>query len=698
MGCRCLVYPVAVVQDRDNDGPGPERRARARERVLRQAVDDLTAEIRDLRAQRDAISEAYEQLRAGAAAPAGAGQALSPPPQQPGSAALLRRAAKGLIRGTLGLVRRLWRVADPAQRFVVDLRSAGEPAAALPSITVVVDAAADAGRASDRLAALAAQTAEQLEVAVWDRGRGTLEVRSARGVDVRRATASSRDELLSAVTGSYLATLGEGVFELSTTLFETLQWLLSSEDLAYVRVFAPPVDDDGDPPPQLLLCRRELWQPNGIDLAALAARAAHRPVLGKTVGLAGRLDAAVPRLATLGPGSGRLVCRTGRYDVWAGSRSGPVPHQARPLPAGPDAGNRDRPTLLVLAAVMMTGGAADLVAATVRELCDSGRCVVVSTAADHALGAARALQLERLGATAYELGSTLQPEIWGSAVDRIAARLTPDVVLAVGHDPRLDGAVARLQAGGARIVALPVGDGPSFAGADARIVADDLPGRAEVPRGEAEQQVPVPAGWILEVVPRGTAPQQRQRVRSELGVPEDRRLVVAVTDLVAAGRPEDVVVVADQLRREPGLCFVLVGDGPLAGSVRDLICFLAVDTLHLRRPRHSLGELAAAADLVLDPSSEPVARPLVAAALAAGTPVVTAPGGGAGRLLGETGGGVMVGSIGAPHELAAAVLEVLADGRRPAQERALAILARQREAGSDAIRRLLLSGAAESGG
>jgi len=39
-GRACLVYPVAVVQDRDIDGPGPERRARARERVLRQAVDD----------------------------------------------------------------------------------------------------------------------------------------------------------------------------------------------------------------------------------------------------------------------------------------------------------------------------------------------------------------------------------------------------------------------------------------------------------------------------------------------------------------------------------------------------------------------------------------------------------------------------------------------------------------------------------
>jgi len=210
--------------------------------------------------------------------------------------------------------------------------------------------------------------------------------------------------------------------------------------------------------------------------------------------------------------------------------------------------------------------------------------------------------------------------------------------------------------------------------------------------------VPVPAGWVLQVARPAVSLQQRERIRSELGVPDGRRLVVTATDLVAAGRAEDVVVVADRLRGEPALSFLLVGDGPLTGSLRDLVSFLAVDTVHLRLPRHALAELAAAADLVLDPSSEPLVRPLVAAALAAGTPVVTAPGGGAERLLAEIGGGVVVGSVGAPDELAAAVLQVLADGRRPAWEQAQAILSRQRVDGALAVRRALLGAAAPSDG
>jgi hypothetical protein len=156
--------------------------------------------------------------------------------------------------------------------------------------------------------------------------------------------------------------------------------------------------------------------------------------------------------------------------------------------------------------------------------------------------------------------------------------------------------------------------------------------------------------------------------------------VVTVADLVPDARPEDVVVVADRLRREP-FTFLLVGDGTLACSVRDLMSFLAVDALQLRLPRHPIEELVAVADVVLDPSCEPVVRPLVAAALAAGTPVVTAPGGGAERLVAEIGGGIVVNYVGDPDELAAA-LRPAVSGLRPSAERAQAVLASQRQVGA----------------
>jgi len=687
-----LVYPVAVVQDRDLR----PARARARERVLREAVDDLTTEIRDLRAQREALAEACERLRGGSAvAPATAGRALAPPPETAGPAAALRRLGKLAIRSSLGGLRRIWRLADPAQRFIVATLPTGEPASAPPTISVIVEVVAGGAAGVDRLGELARQTAPRLEVALWDRGQGTVEVRSARGEVTRRGPAASRDELVAALGGSWLATLPAGATSLPTTLLETLQWLVSSEDLGYLRVFPSPVEDDGERPPELLLCRRELWQPDGIDLARLAARAATRPVLGKTVGLAGRLDAAVPRLAPLGPGSRTLVCRTGRYDVWAGNRAGPVPHLLRPLPAAEPGGPAALPAVLIVVASPLEGGAAGVVAAIVRELRGEARIVVAATAADHALGVRRALELERLGATVYELGSALQPEIWPSALDRIASRWAPLAALTVGHDPRLAGAVASLQAQGARIVALPVGDGAAFGNADVRLDADAGPGATGVGAGALEQRAPVPVGWLLPEAVADASPRQREQTRAELGVAAGGRLVVTAVDLVASARPEDVVVVADRLRREPGITYAVVGDGPLAGSLLDLAGFLGVNTVRLLRPRHALQELAAAADLVLDPSCEPVVRPLLAAALAAGTPVVTAPGGGAERLLAEIGGGVVVGSIGAPDELAAAVREMLADGRRPAAAAARAVLARQRLAGAEVVRCALL-GAAEA--
>ena len=688
---------MAVVQDRELEGPAPERQARARERVLQEAVDDLKAEVRDLRAQLDAVTAACERLRTGGAAvPAASSGIVIPPSQGTGPAAALREGGKRAIRGTLGAVRRLWRVADPAQRYVVATRLSPVPAATPPVVTVVVAAETAAGAGADRLQELERQSAGRLEVAVWDRRRGTAELRGAGGGERRRVAAGSRDELLAVVSGSYLATLSGGGGSLPSTLLETLQWLISSEDLAYVRVLAGPTEDDGDRWPEMLLCRRELWQPEGIDLVALAGLAPRQPVVGKAVGLAGRLDAAVPRLATLGPGSGRVVCRTGRYDVWAGNRSGPVLHPLRPLPRDAGPVESEPPAVMVVAVSPVEGGAAAVLAAAVRELRGSARVVVAATAAERARSVRRALLLERLGATVYELGSALEPEVWPSAIERIAARSAPGTVLVVGRDRRLDEAIARLRAGGARIVALPAGGGAAFPMTDVRLVADAPPEALEAAVGGPARPTPVPAGWLHPGAPPEVPAPLRERVRSELGVAANRFLVVTAGDLVADARPEDVVMVADRLRREP-IALALIGDGPLAGSVRDLASFLGVEALRIRVPQHPLEELVAAADLVLDPSFEPVVRPSVAAALAAGVPVVTAPGGGAERLIAEIGGGAVAGSLGDPDQLAEAVLRLRASGVRPSPERALAVLAGQRQAGAGAIRRVLLGGAGPPG-
>jgi glycosyltransferase involved in cell wall biosynthesis len=682
----CVLYSVPVVQGRDDGGSADARRQRARERVLRQAIADLTAEVRDLQAQLSVLAEARERALGDAGGLTGTAAPVVAPPSVSGAVASLRRWAKLALRGTLGTARRLWRAADPAQRYVVASRLLAEPLRSLPKLTVVVDAAVRSRR-EQVLRTLARQTAAPREIAFWDRGSGSVELVAADGTEIRRAVAGTEEELRASVEGDFLMELPARLRGEPSTLLECLQWLLASERLGYARVLDSPAEDGDDGRGELLVCETSLWRPGGIDLDRLAAAAAVRPVVGKTVGLAGRLDAAVPRLAPLGRDSREVVCRTGRYDVWAGNRAGPVEHAVRPVPPLAPATDSGPETVLVMVASALAGGSAEVVAAAVRSLRGRLRFVVVSTAADHSLGVSRVLAFERLGATVYELGTVLQPEAWRSAVARVAHRYRPTAVLVVGVDPRLDPALADLRAGGVRIVAL-AGGGASLGEADARLLAEA--GGSGQSSGGDGGRVEVPAGWLMPAAGSDTPPGRRAAIRAELGIPPDGWLVVTAVDLVPAGRPEDVVVVADRLRDEEDVRFLLVGDGPLAGTVVDLVGFLGVCSVRLQRPAHPLTELVAAADLVLDPSEEPVARPLVIAALAAGVPVVSAPGGGAERLVGEVGGGIVVPSIGDPDGLADAVLAVRSGGLRPDPRTAREVLARRSISGADAVRAALL--------
>lgn len=601
----------------------------------------------------------------------------------------MRRLGKRVIRATVGAARLVWRAADPAQRYVVAPRPMSEPGAQLPSLAIVVDAG-DWSEDGIVRRELAGQSAGPYEVAIWDRTSGSVEVRPADRSDPRRTTARTVGELVASVEADYLVELTAAARGLPSTLLECLQWLLASERLAYLRVFVAPVEDDGDEPGVLMPCARSLWRPGTVDLEGLAALAAERPVVGKTVGLAGRLDAAVPRLAPLGPDSRAVVCRTGRYDIWAGNRAGPVEHLLQPLPKEPSGTPEGRPSLLVVVAAPLTGAAAGLVAATVREVSAAVRVVVVSTAADDILGVRRALQLERLGATVYELGTSLQPEIVPSAVERIAARLQPASAIVVGSNPLLEPSLSRLRSDGVRIIGLPAGGFELAAGVDAQLVPDGGRVGEEADAEAGEGSVPASAAWLLTPERSEVTDERRRRIRDELGVSPGERIVLTVGDLVPAGRPEDVVVVADRLRDLSGVRFVVVGEGRLATVVIDLAGFLGVDSLLLRSPAHPLEELVAAAEVVLDPSDEPVARPAVAAALAAGVPVVTAPGGGAGALIAGIGGGVVAAAVGDAEGLADGIRAVLDGGERPEPARARDLLALRRDETAVAVRRAVL--------
>ncbi len=621
------MYPVVV--DRDDEAPVASQQHLAELRQLRGAVVDLEAQIRDLESQLAAILKTRDLPRPDADASTRRTESvIAGPPPAGGTTALLKRTAKRALRGSLGVARMVWGAADPAQRHVVAARFVAEPASRLPHLTVVVEGA-------EIPADLVQQTLEDLEVAVWDRAEGTLAALTLDGVETTRATVRDREDMLSVISGDYIMTLPPSAPALSSSLMERLQWLVASEGPRYVRV----IDGGEDPEPQngsvLMLCSRDVWDPESSPaLDRLEEIAQSQPLLGLTAGLAGGLDAVVPRLGSLGVGSHGVVCRTGRFDVWAGNRAGPIEHIVRTLPVASAAAveGDDRPTVVMVAAAPLEAGYDQLAAGVLAGLADDVLMVVATIAADHSLSLRRASQLERAGVLVYELGSVLDPSVWSSALDRLVGRFDPSVVLTLGFDHRLHGAWSTLEARGVRLLHL---------GRDG---------------GEGAR---IPPGWPPVEVPDEISPNRLLEVRGEIGVPVDRFLVVTAADLVARTRPEDVVLVADRLRDEEGLEFLLVGEGPLEGHLVDLMRYLGRVNVRLRRPRHSLHELIAAADLVLDPSEDVVVRPAVVTAAAVGTPVVTTPGGGVEALFPTAGpAGVVVGEVGDPEALAKAVRDV----------------------------------------
>jgi len=649
-----------VNQQGDGKAPTTDARHDAEVRQLREAVEDLEVQIRDLEEQLAAISKARVR---GDAASGELGQtavpAISGPSPAGGTTALLKRTAKRAIRGTLGVARLVWGAADPAQRHVVAVRPARDRAAELPRLTIVVE--------SDEIPEeLVPQTIERLEVALWNRREETMAVLTLDGVEMKRSTVRNRGEMLELVTGDYLLDLPSGAPPLPATLLERLQWVAASEKPLFVRVLSSYLGGaDSDQGVAMILASREVWAPDvGVDLDRLAEAAGSRPLVGKTVGLAGDMDVAVPRLGSLGPGSRGMVCRTGRYDVWALNRTGPVEHRVLRLPIGPgsESGFADRPAVLVVAAASLTAGFDDLVAGVVGALVEHVLPVVATTAAESALDLRRAAHLERLDVPVYELGSTLDPSAWPSAIERIAKRYEIDKLVVVGNDARVGPAVEALRDRGVGVVSLPA--------------IDDS----------------VPPGWPMTTASEPVPAVRGRAVRFELGVPEDRFLVVTAADLVEACRPEDLVAVAERFRDQPDTVFMLVGEGPLAGNVLDLVRYLDLDNVRLRGPVHELGDLAAAADLVVDVSENAAVRPALAAAIAAGTPVVATPGAGLRELIESTGAtGLVVGRPGDPAEIADAIRRIRGADRSPTDlAEAGRALSSWRQAGADVLRAAVL--------
>jgi glycosyltransferase involved in cell wall biosynthesis len=198
----------------------------------------------------------------------------------------------------------------------------------------------------------------------------------------------------------------------------------------------------------------------------------------------------------------------------------------------------------------------------------------------------------------------------------------------------------------------------------------DLAARLRARGAAAVEQVDVTA-------PPGPTPTAAEVAAARGEIAETGRPVVLAVGRLAPQKGLDVLVdaAARWCHRDPRPVTVIVGEGPLAESLRAQVASTADSDVRLLGARDDVPALLAAADVVVVPSRWEARALIVQEAMQAGRPIVATRVGGVPVLTGED-GAVLV-SPGDPVELAAAVTAVLDD---PAKAARLGRAARARAA------------------
>jgi len=179
-------------------------------------------------------------------------------------------------------------------------------------------------------------------------------------------------------------------------------------------------------------------------------------------------------------------------------------------------------------------------------------------------------------------------------------------------------------------------------------------------RGAAVEQVDVTA-------PPGPVPTAAEAAAARAEIGEAGRPMILAVGRLARQKGLDVLVAAAARwrHRDPRPVTVIVGDGPLAGPLREQAARQADSDVRMVGARKDVPALLAAADVVVVPSRWEARALIVQEAMQAGRPIVAARVGGIPDLTGED-GAVLV-SPGDPVELAAAVTALLDDPARAAR-------------------------------
>ncbi len=654
---------------------------------LQDSIDHLASDGADLRKELAAVVTLLEHRRE-------AGEILPPRPlERPAVPFQARRAvrlAKRLLRpayrsarslaGRLrrSLVRRLPNRWGPAPETRDELRlTAGQPERVpYPALSVVVPVDdLPPGEAEALLVALGGQTVTSVEWVLWSRSEQTLEIRDRAGKTISHARGVGAGEIRESLGGAYCVTATAGSGDLPTTWLEVATWSALAEDLPLVRLSCEDgtgrrvrhpgtaTPEDGVPA-DLLVVRRDLWSPEALDVQALRRLAAGRPrVLGRGIRYVGDYEERPDDVEALLPGdAGALVRACGEHLIQARLPPTVVRHTIFPLDEVlPEESVEDsRRTVLILVPFLAIGGAEKLTYDLMRQLEDRYRFVVVTLAPhDPALGN-RLADFRRLTPYVYTLGeSFLQPLLF-SVVSHLILKYEVGTLFNANGTTWFYEALTSLRQ---RFPAVTIVNqlfdhregwieyyDPVVAHCcDVHLATNQAIERTLL----REYQVPgakirhIPHGIDLEDFRPGDYGADRvRRLREELGVPPGAILVTMAVRMHPQKRPEDFVVLAHQMEEDEELFFLLVGGGPLDGSIDDLVKYYQVRNLRRLGFYTPIADLLAISDVACM-MSEYEALPLfILSALAMETPVVATDVGAIGSVLRQGPCGVVVPRVG----------------------------------------------------
>jgi glycosyltransferase involved in cell wall biosynthesis len=253
----------------------------------------------------------------------------------------------------------------------------------------------------------------------------------------------------------------------------------------------------------------------------------------------------------------------------------------------------------------------------------------------------------------------------GGTLGRLAARLAARQAVLVhtfhGHSlsryfsPRTARMYARIERFLARRTACLI--------AVSEEVRDDLVALGVAPRERFEV---IRLGFDLSpfVPDASTRARERARVREELGIAEDERVVTLIARLVPIKRADRFLRVAQRLSAQPGVRFLVVGDGERRGELeRSAEARALGEKLIWTGFRRDIPEICFASDVVVLTSDSEGTPVSLIEAQAAGVPVVGTAVGGVGSVVEDGVTGHLVEDVD-EDRFADAVEGLLADPRR----------------------------------